>query len=463
MVPRKLFPLLVILFLAGHYAPGSLPVLPHALAGLAAGLALGTFAGTLRTARVVLCASSALLGTAIVLPGTGAVSDAAGGAPPRGGIWDCAVTTTTVRGAMLECGGETFWASSRDLADTLRRSDSVTVLGSVDGRWMDVCVFHPRMSGRLHDRIRRRLSEIWEERIPSREASSLTEALLAGERGAVPRRVSDLFRETGTSHLLAVSGLHVSLVAAALFLALRRVAGASWTGAAALVLLIAVYVLLTGARASTLRAAAMFLLLLVAARRSGRPPDLLFAWAAAVVSVIVLAGPGALADRGAQMSFAAVLSLILIGRRFGGTPGALLSVIASGVIVTVCLAPLVGSVYGTVSLAAPFATLASMPFMLSVMLLGPIVLTWPPFAAPASLLLEWAVFLWLEVLGVLRLPSLVMEPGLLPAWGGSVALLWLVFRRGGFPARFPGGIRGPGRPSRPRLSGMPGGPGASLR
>lgn len=45
--------------------------------------------------------------------------------------------------------------------------------------------------------------------------------ILLGERTALPRRVTDAFKRTGTYHLLAVSGLHVSLLVVALSLALR--------------------------------------------------------------------------------------------------------------------------------------------------------------------------------------------------------------------------------------------------
>jgi hypothetical protein len=117
----------------------------------------------------------------------------------------------------------------------------------------------------------------------------------------------------------------------------------------------------------------------------------------------------------------------------------------------VCLAPLVSSVYGYVSLAAPLATLVSMPFMVTAMLLGPLVLTWGPVASLAAVLLEWTIFLWLEVLEVIDLPSVVMEPDWLPAWAGGVLLMWLLTRRGRYPARFGLGVRGSRRRSRPRL------------
>lgn len=444
MVVRKLFPLLVLLFLAGHYVLGGFQTSPLSWVTLLAGLTSGAL-GLRTTAGALLCLSAILIGAAV--PMGGDAPDAAAEPfhdPDRsgGGIWECLVITTTQRGAMLETSIGTFWAADRDMGVLLRRSDSVTVLGSVNGRWMDVCSFRPRPSDRLQDRLRRGICSIWTDRIASRDASSLTAALVAGERGLLTSRIRELFSRTGTSHLLAVSGLHVSLVAAALIILLRRVAGTGALTATAAVLMISAYVLLTGSRPSTIRAAVMFAVLIMASRRSGRVPDLLSVWAAAVVAVLFATSLDTLEDAGARMSFAAVLSLILVGRRFRGPVGAALSVLFAGVTVTLCLSPLVGSVYGSVSLAAPIATLASMPFMLTVMLLGPLALTWGPLASGAGIVLEWAVFIWLWSLGLMKLPSVPAGSSWLPLWAAAVLLLWLLSRRWRFPVRWGMGIRG---------------------
>ena len=44
---------------------------------------------------------------------------------------------------------------------------------------------------------------------------------LTGERGAIPKEVLGAMRDAGLAHLLAISGLHVGLVAGILFFALR--------------------------------------------------------------------------------------------------------------------------------------------------------------------------------------------------------------------------------------------------
>ena len=58
---------------------------------------------------------------------------------------------------------------------------------------------------------RERLSESLDHVLPDPQ-SALAKALLLGKRGDLPTEITDAFRDTGTSHLLAISGLHVGVL-----------------------------------------------------------------------------------------------------------------------------------------------------------------------------------------------------------------------------------------------------------
>ena len=73
-------------------------------------------------------------------------------------------------------------------------------------------------------RLRGEISEGTDRALPEPQAS-LAQALLLGKRGGLPRDVTENFRSTGTSHLLAISGLHVGTL-----LALALMAGAWLVG-----------------------------------------------------------------------------------------------------------------------------------------------------------------------------------------------------------------------------------------
>lgn len=355
----------------------------------------------------------------------------------RGGVWKLAVETTTTRGALLSAeSGEHLWSSDRDLASALTRGDSVIVIGNIRGNFIDIYSFRVSQSQSPQDRIRRAVCMKWRERLPSRETNSLVSALLAGERGSIPEIVRDTFEMTGASHLLAVSGLHVGIITAMILLTARYITGKTWFSVLITILLMGCYVLLAGARPSTVRAGIMAIFVLTAFQATGRTPDLLFVWSAAVIALIILSNGTVLDDIGAQMSFGAVLSLILFGVRFRMKYGKALSTFYAGFVVTLSLAPLVSTTYGAVSFMAPLATVLSLPFMLVLMALGVISLSWGPFAAGASRLAEWVVFIWLELLHILEFKRIEFESWMLYIWFVSLMMLWFFSRRRGFHRRF---------------------------
>ena len=63
------------------------------------------------------------------------------------------------------------------------------------------------------DRLRYRLRERLQEVIPDRPVSSLIYALSLGDRSAIDSSQWQVLSRTGTNHLLAISGLHIGLIA----------------------------------------------------------------------------------------------------------------------------------------------------------------------------------------------------------------------------------------------------------
>ena len=157
--------------------------------------------------------------------------------------------------------------------------------------------------------IRRRLSESLEAALPSPQ-SSLSQALLLGQRASLPQGLEDRFRDTGASHLLAISGLHVGVLmvvalgASALLLGRRR-------RMYLIVPLIVIwaYAVVAGGSPSALRAAAMGTVYL-AALALGRPNSVLPALGLAAIAMTAVS-PGLLQRVGFQLSFAAVAGICL--------------------------------------------------------------------------------------------------------------------------------------------------------
>ncbi len=146
------------------------------------------------------------------------------------------------------------------------------------------------------------------------ETAALLAATLLGARASIGRERRETFRRTGTVHLLAISGVHMSILAGLAWLLLAPVAihGTPSRRAALCLAVVVAYLVIVGPRPSAVRAAIMVGVYL-GARAIGRPVDPLQALATAAV-VILAADPGALGDAGFQLSFAATGALLVAAR-----------------------------------------------------------------------------------------------------------------------------------------------------
>ncbi len=157
--------------------------------------------------------------------------------------------------------------------------------------------------------VRGRLRELGRSLLGPVEVAYL-EGLLLGEQQRIPRPLMEAFRRTGTIHVLVVSGLHVTLIGAIVFIGLSAVpisrtaryllAGGSLAG----------YCTLTGAAPPILRATWMGILFCLA-RISGREFSALNALGLAGL-ILLAADPRALADVSFQLSFAAMGGLLIL-------------------------------------------------------------------------------------------------------------------------------------------------------
>lgn len=151
-------------------------------------------------------------------------------------------------------------------------------------------------------------------------AGALAAALLTGEQGAIPPDVMGWMRDSGLAHLLSISGLHISLVAAIVFFAVRgglalvpyvalRYPIKKWAAAAAF-LAITLYTLFATPGVPTQRSWLMTSVVLFAIVIDRTAISMrLIAWAAFAVLALQ---PESMLGPSFQMSFAAVVALIAV-------------------------------------------------------------------------------------------------------------------------------------------------------
>lgn len=141
--------------------------------------------------------------------------------------------------------------------------------------------------------------------------SALARALLLGDRTQLTDDEYEAFQDAGIVHLLAVSGLHISVLAEAVRLFLKKALHVPRRAAYWIVLpFLVLYAAITGFPSSILRAAICFALT-EAAPLTGRPADRITSLAAAFLLLSWL-DPISAFDAGFQLSFCAMLGLCLL-------------------------------------------------------------------------------------------------------------------------------------------------------
>jgi len=258
-------------------------------------------------------------------------------------------------------------------------------------------------------------------------AGEMMAAMLFGQRQHLPEEIEENFRRAGTGHLLAVSGLHVGLVAA-LILGLSKLLGLH--GRLPLILaiiLVFVYAYLTGLRPSALRAAIMVSFAL-GALLLDRERDLLTAVAVAALLTLFF-NPLLLFDLGFQLSYAATLSLVYAYRplehilKSAKCPRMLCSPIAVTLAAQVGVLPLCVYYFQHLPTGALLFNLLLLPFIIFTVGLGLSGALVGLFLPLAGSYLLWAAYPLLELM------ALIIEISALPGFylalnpPGSAALI----------------------------------------
>ena len=301
-------------------------------------------------------------------------------------------------------------------------------------------------------------------------AAGIVAALALGEQSAVARADWEVFRRTGTAHLMVVSGLHITLLAWFAFFCMEKL----WRASALLRLpLCDALSAPTAARLGALAAAALYaaasgwgvpaqrtLLMLAAVLLPGFAGQRL-PWALTLLlaaAAVLAFDPWALAQPGFWLSFAAVGVLFAAGERSersaAGAADYTRRLLATQVRLTLSLAPLALLLFGQASLASlaanlvavPCVTLLAVPLALAGALLPPLWSAAAALLAPLIRLLAWLAA-WPQA--AITLPAAPWPLALLAAAGALLAALRLpaAVRLGGVALALPLFLWQPPRPA----------------
>lgn len=170
----------------------------------------------------------------------------------------------------------------------------------------------PTAYNRFCQRALQRLSRILNRGLESRASLSVIyRGMVLGEVTDLAPEQNLMFRESGTMHLFSISGLHIAAIAIALHMLLGLFRLPRWASVTASVMMLWLYVDITGESPSAVRALVMVALLEIAfvLRRAVNPVATL----AFAALVSLLANPMQLFGASFQMSYGIVAALLLLG------------------------------------------------------------------------------------------------------------------------------------------------------
>jgi competence protein ComEC len=264
---------------------------------------------------------------------------------------------------------------------TRRRPDSpygaylerLEAWGTVDARRLEL-VERPADPVTRLESLRRDAGDVLTRVLPEPEAG-LAAGILIGLRERVDRDVAAAFTTAGVSHVVAISGWNIAIVAAAI----AAVAGSLGRRRRSVVTAVAIvsYIAFAGASPSVLRAGAMAGVVLLAREsgRAGRAASAL-GWAAAL---LLLADPTLIGDAGFQLSSLATGGLIAwatptterLDRWTGGRlPHWLSESLGVSLAAQAATLPVVLASFGRIALIAPLVNLFVVPLVVPAMAAG---------------------------------------------------------------------------------------------
>jgi competence protein ComEC len=293
--------------------------------------------------------------------------------------------------------------------------------------------------------LRRYVARVIDRYLPEAEGALFAGLLLGGRQG-LPRDVQQAFTDAGIVHILAVSGMNVTIIVGLVWLLLSLLGIRGWwqfgLGVAAEIL----YLTLVGwsaapARAGVMAAAVMFAL--PVQRRVSATASLAVAGLA-----LLLIDPSMLFDAGAQLSFAATLGIVLVAESLKEPfstvknprqlRSKLLTPLVASVGATAATAPLMLHHFFRVQPLAFLTTSAVVPLVGLAMPLGIVVLVAHAISGTVAGIFAnalWAVLWLLLKLTLLmgRLQWAIWEPGRLSwlwvGWAYAAMLLGLNWQR----------------------------------
>lgn len=231
-------------------------------------------------------------------------------------------------------------------------------------------------------RLRQRFEQIFEKTLSEKDAAKM-KAMVLGNKQELDAESKRLFQQSGIAHILAISGLHISILGMGVYRVLKRIGIPIPFATMSCVLLMIVYGDMVGMSSSAYRAIVMFAMN-IGAKLWKRSYDMLTALAIAAIGILV-EQPLYLFHAGFLLSFGAILGIGCVSELFKADmtdmaqnkekpilwiKGKVIQALSGSVGVLLVQLPIILCFYYQIPIYASLLNLIVIPIMSVLMMLG---------------------------------------------------------------------------------------------
>jgi competence protein ComEC len=212
-----------------------------------------------------------------------------------------------------------------------------------------------------------------------REAA-VVRGMVLGDRSLMPEELEKSFQRSGITHVLAISGQHVVILAGVIYFSIRLFAIAPHIRAGVTIGLIWLYILIAGAPPSAIRAGVVATFVLGAPLLGRQVSPLHFM--STMLALVLSYNPQLLYSTGFQLSVAAVFGILLLTRPLNSLversllrplkrpPAQLSNLISVSLAAQLATSPIVAATFEQVSVVGVFTNLVAVPLSGPILILG---------------------------------------------------------------------------------------------
>ena len=221
---------------------------------------------------------------------------------------------------------------------------------------------------KLADSVSERVTDVFYNITDEKNASVFT-AIILGNKDDLDSGIYSLFSSCGIGHILAISGLHISMIGMGIYKLIRRVGGKDTAGFIISGSIIIFYGIITGNGISTTRALIMYLIGIFS-NVPGRTYDLITGSALAAI-ILLMDSPMLIYNTGFLLSFSAIGGIGIINPaiiKFFKSPNSFHKALISGISIQLSTLPVIMYSYFEVPIYATFLNLLVIPLMTVLMI-----------------------------------------------------------------------------------------------